>query len=144
MGRNMKVLTDAISRLRPGEATVAELRAMEEILGQAGQAIQKMHQHLTAEERTYDAIQARYAQMISAAEHLDRQIGGNPTNRADLEASLTSMTDQLDRIDRELREDRVDVEGTRSLLTELEAAFRWKMQELIQARSRLRTWAGRS
>jgi chromosome segregation ATPase len=70
----VKALTETISRLRPGKATLAELRAVEDVFQSVEQELQKMRRRLSAEEHTYDAIQARYAQMMDAAEDLERQI----------------------------------------------------------------------
>jgi hypothetical protein len=71
---------------------------MEEILDGAGNEIQKMHRQLSAERHTYDAILARYTTMMGAAEHLARQINGNPPNKAELEACLVTLIGQIEAI----------------------------------------------
>ena len=133
----MKSLTDSILRLTSGAATEAELRAMEEILGDVGKEITKWRRQLSEDEHTYDAIQARYSQMIGAAERLEQRIEVDPPNRAELETSLGKLTNQIEAIALELGEDSADAEEARSLLAEMEAAYQQKMQELAQAKAYL-------
>lgn len=139
---SVKILTDAILRLTPGVAIEPELRVMEEILGEAGKAIQKMHRQLAEDEHTYAAIQVRYAQIITAAEDLEQQIEAGPPDKAKLKASLTKVTDQIKVIEPELDQDKVDVERTRSLLAKLEAAYRQKIEEIARARAALQHLRG--
>lgn len=135
--RNVKLLTDAIYRLAPDTATETELRTLEEILGDVGKQIQKMHLRLSEDERTNDAIQACYKTMIGAADDLEQQINADPPNKAELEASLATLTAQIEDIAPALDQDRADVETTRSLLADFETAYQAKMQELTQAKAHL-------
>src|ERR1700756_135570 len=69
-------LTTAMVEMAPETATAAELENMEQDLDAAGQLISRLQLELAEERRAYDAINARYAQMMGAAENLQRQIEG--------------------------------------------------------------------
>src|SRR6516165_905537 len=55
-------------------ATAAELKKKEQDLDAAGQLISQLQRELTDERHAYDAINARYTQMMGAAESLQQQI----------------------------------------------------------------------
>src|SRR5260370_12816161 len=67
-------LTTAMVKLAPETATAAELKNMEGDLDAAGQLISRLQRELIDERHAYDAINARYTQMMGAAENLQHQI----------------------------------------------------------------------
>ena len=66
-------LTTAMVKMSPEAATAAELRNMEQDLDAAGQLISQLQRELTDERHAYDAINARYTQMMGAAENLQHR-----------------------------------------------------------------------
>src|SRR5437660_7340495 len=67
-------LTTAMVKMAPETATAAELKNMEQNLDAAGQLISRLQRELADERYAYDAINARYTQMMGAAENLQHQI----------------------------------------------------------------------
>ena len=63
-------LTTAMVKMAPETATAAELKNMEQDLDAAGQLISRLQRELSDERHAYDAINARYTQMMGAAENL--------------------------------------------------------------------------
>jgi hypothetical protein len=63
-------LTTAMVKMSPEAATAAELKNMEQDLDAAGRLINQLQRELTDERHAYDAINARYTQMMGAAENL--------------------------------------------------------------------------
>lgn len=133
----MKSLTDTILRLTPNTATEAELDQMEQAFDDVGRKITKMHRQLSVEEHNHAAIQARYAQMMDVAEHLEHEIAANPVNKAELEVSHAKLVAQIEKIAPELNDDRRYIEETCSLLSDLEAVYHQKAQALAEAKANL-------
>jgi chromosome segregation ATPase len=136
-GNAMKTLTGTILRLTPHAANEPELDQMEQAFDDVGKEIAKMHRQLLVEEHNHAAIQARYTQMMGAAEHLKQQIAANPPNKAELEASFAKLTDQIEKIAAGLDDDKRYVEETRTLLADLEAAYQEKAQALAESKADL-------
>src|SRR5260370_2554315 len=67
-------LTTAMVKMAPETATAAELKNMEQDLDAAGQLISRLQRELSDERHAYDAITARYTQMMGPAENLKHQI----------------------------------------------------------------------
>src|SRR5712672_3336194 len=61
-------LTTAMVKMAPETATAAELKNMEQDLDAAGRLISRLQRELSDERHAYDAINARYTQMMGAAE----------------------------------------------------------------------------
>src|SRR6516225_11513825 len=66
-------LTTAMVNMDPETATAAELKDMEQDLDAAGQLISRLQRELADERPAYDAINARYTQMMGTAENLQHQ-----------------------------------------------------------------------
>lgn len=130
----------ALVKLAPETATRAELATMEEDLDKAGRTITKLQTELADENRQYDAINAQYSQMMSAAEVLQKQIDDPNTpedKRNSLAASLANLLGKIETIVPELDRDRQDVEATQALLKDAEEAYQEKAVALTQAKSNL-------
>jgi len=130
-------LTTAMVEMAPETATAAELENMEQDLDAAGQLISRLQRELSEERRAYDAINARYTQMMGAAENLQRQIEGASFLKDPLQASLATLVAQIEEIVPELDQDKKDVDATQALLTEAEAAYQAKATALSDAKAKL-------
>jgi chromosome segregation ATPase len=130
-------LTTAMVEMAPETATAAELENMEQDLEAAGQLISRLQLELAEERRAYDAINARYAQMMGAAENLQRQIEGASFLKDPLQASLATLVARIEEIVPELDQDKKDVDATQALLTEAEAAYQAKATALSDAKAKL-------
>ena len=91
-------LTTAMVKMAPETATAAELENMEQDLEAAGQLISRLQRELTDERRAYDAINARYTQMMGAAENLKHQIDAASFLKDPLQASLPTLVAQIEEI----------------------------------------------
>ena len=89
-------LTTAMVKMAPETATAAELKNIEQDLDQAGQLISRLQRELTEERHAYDAINARYTQMMGAAENLQHQIDGASFLKDPLQASLATLVAQIE------------------------------------------------
>src|ERR1700726_598660 len=94
-------LTTAM-KMAPETATAAELKNMEQDLDTAGQLISRLQRELTDERHAYDAINARYTQMMGAAENLQHQIDAAGFLKEPLQASLATLVAQIEEIVPEL------------------------------------------
>jgi chromosome segregation ATPase len=130
-------LTTAMVKMAPETATAAELKNMEQDLDSAGQLITKLQRELTDERRAYDAINARYTQMMGAAENLQHQIDGASFLKEPLQASLATLVAQIEQMVPELDQDKKDIDSTQALLTEAETAYQAKATALTTAKAKL-------
>ena len=130
-------LTTAMVRMAPETATAAELKNMEQDLDAAGQLISRLQRELTDERHAYDAINARYTQMMGAAENLQRQIDTASFLKDPLQASLATLVAQIEEMVPQLDQDKDDINSTQALLTEAEAAYRAKASALAGAKAKL-------
>src|SRR5260370_11700310 len=89
-------LTTAMVKMAPETATAAELKNMEQDLDAAGQLISRLQRELTDERHAYDAINARYTQMMGAAENLQHQIDAASFLKDPLQASLATLVAQTE------------------------------------------------
>ena len=104
--------------MSPEAATAAELKKMEQDLDAAGQLISQLQRELTDERHAYDAINARYTQMMGAAESLQQQIDAASFLKDPLQASLATLVAQIEEMVPELDQDKKDIDSTQALLTE--------------------------
>jgi chromosome segregation ATPase len=130
-------LTTAMVKMAPETATAAQLKNMEQDLDAAGQLIARLQRELTDEHRAYDAINARYTQMMGAAENLQHQIDGASFMKEPLQASLATLVAQIEEMVPELDQDKKDIDATQSLLTDAEAAYQAKAAALTGAKAKL-------
>ena len=130
-------LTTAMVKMAPETATAAELNNMEQDLAAAGQLISRLQSELADERHAYDAINARYTQMMGAAENLQRQIDASSFLKDPLQASLASLVAQIEEMVPELDQDKKDVDATQALLREAEAAYQAKAAALTGAKAKL-------
>jgi chromosome segregation ATPase len=130
-------LTTAMVKMAPETATAAELKNMEQDLDAAGQLISRLQRELADERRAYDAINARYTQMMGAAENLQHQIDTAGFLKEPLQASLATLVAQIEEIVPELDQDKKDIDATQALLKEAEAAYQAKATALTGAKAKL-------
>jgi chromosome segregation ATPase len=130
-------LTTAMVKMAPETATAAELKNMEQDLDAAGQLISRLQRELGDERHAYDAINARYTQMMGAAENLQHQIDTAGFLKEPLQASLATLVAQIEEIVPELDQDKKDIDATQALLKEAEAAYQAKATALTGAKAKL-------
>jgi chromosome segregation ATPase len=130
-------LTTAMVKMAPETATAAELKKMEQDLDAAGQLISRLQRELTDERQAYDAINARYTQMMGAAENLQHQIDAASFLKDPLQASLATLVAQIEQMVPELDQDKKDIDSTQALLTDAEAAYNAKATALAGAKAEL-------
>ena len=130
-------LTTAMVNMSPEAATAAELKKMEQDLDAAGQLISQLQRELTDERHAYDAINARYTQMMGAAENLQHQIDAASFLKDPLQASLATLVAQIEEMVPELDQDKKDIDSTQALLTEAEVAYQAKATALRDAKAKL-------
>jgi chromosome segregation ATPase len=130
-------LTTAIVKMAPEAATAAELKTMEQDLEAAGELIGRLQGELAEERRAYDAINARYTQMMGAAENLQQQIEAASFLKDPLQASLAALVTQIEEMVPELDQDKKEVDATQALLSEAEAAYQAKAAALSDAKHKL-------
>jgi chromosome segregation ATPase len=130
-------LTTAMVKMAPEVATAAELKNMEQDLDAAGQLIARLQRELTDERRAYDAINARYTQMMGAAENLQHQIDTASFLKDPLQASLATLVAQIEEMVPELDQDKKDIDSTQALLTDAQAAYQAKATALTGAKAKL-------
>jgi chromosome segregation ATPase len=138
-GQAATALTTAMVKLAPETATAAELKNMEGDLDAAGQLISRLQRELTDERHAYDAINARYTQMMGAAEHLQQQSDAEPdqTRKTALQASLATLVARIEEMVPELDQDKKDIASTQALLTDAETAYQAKATALTEAKAKL-------
>jgi chromosome segregation ATPase len=130
-------LTTAMVKMAPETATAAELKNMEQDLDAAGQLISRLQRELSDERHAYDAVNARYTQMMGAAENLQHQIDAAGFLKEPLQASLATLVTQIEEIVPELDQDKKDIDATQALLREAEAAYQAKATALTGAKAKL-------
>src|SRR5882672_6163120 len=130
-------LTTAMVKMAPETATAAELKNMEQDLDAAGQLISRLQRELSDERHAYDAINARYTQMMGAAENLQHQIDTAGFLKEPLQASLATLVAKIEEIVPELDQDKKDIDATQALLREAEAAYQAKATALTGAKAKL-------
>ena len=130
-------LTTAMVNMSPEAATAAELKKMEQDLDAAGRLISQLQRELTDERHAYDAINARYTQMMGAAESLQQQIDAASFLKDPLQASLATLIEQIEEMVPELDQDKKDIDSTQALLTEAQVAYQAKATALREAKAKL-------
>jgi chromosome segregation ATPase len=130
-------LTTAMVKMSPEAATAAELDKMEQDLDAAGQLVSQLQRELTDERHAYDAINARYTQMMGAAENLQHQIDAASFLKDPLQASLATLVAQIEEMVPEPDQDKKDIDSTQAVLTEAEVAYQAKATALREAKTKL-------
>ena len=130
-------LTAAMVNMAPEAATAAELQSMEQDLDAAGRLISRLQRELTDERHAYDTINARYTQMMGAAENLQNQIDAASFLKDPLQASLATLVAQIEEMVPELDQDKKEIDSTQALLTEAEVAYQAKATALREAKAKL-------
>lgn len=136
----VQAVNDALVRVDPEAAIQADLDTMSQDVDKAGQVISKLRADLTREQKEGAAVDARYSELMGAAENIKGQIDNQETpadRRASLEASLSRLLDQIEKIVPQRDREHQDIEQTQALLTEAEAAYKEKVQALTEAKSTL-------
>lgn len=132
-------LTGFIVRFDPATATEAQIAEYEQNLNTLTNAVAKLRDEFNKEKKEADAIDARYHQLVAAAESLDAKAKAetDPTKKAGLEASLKKLLDETEAMlpdhDREMQE----AKEAEDFLHEHEEAAQAAAQKLVQARSQL-------
>jgi hypothetical protein len=103
-------------KMAPETATAAELKNMEQDLDAAGQLISRLQRELFDERHAYDAINARYTQMMGAAENLQHQIDAAGFLKEPLQASSATLVAQIEEMVPELDQDKKDIDATQALI----------------------------
>src|SRR5215472_14843101 len=95
---------EALVRWDPKSASEAELRTMEQNLDALGREVALARQGYDREKREADAIQALSHQRMAAAEQLQQQMNSenDPTRKAAVEKSLTTLVGMLEQMTPEL------------------------------------------
>jgi chromosome segregation ATPase len=132
-------VTSALVQMAPETASAAQLRTMEDQLDQVGELVTKTQRELADEQTAYDKVNARYTQMMGAAEHLQAEIAAatDPAQKASLEASLAKLVAQIEDVVHELDTDKKEVEATQASLDTLNAAYQEKTTALVNAKGEL-------
>jgi chromosome segregation ATPase len=130
---------EALVRWDPRSASEAEMRTMEQHLDELGQQVARARQSYDKEKREADTIQALSAQRIAAAEHLQGQLAAesDPTRKADLERSLTTLVSMLEQMAPEVDREKKDVVDAKEFLEMLEKTYADAGGKLREARSQL-------
>ncbi len=133
-------LAAAIVKMDPEGASLADLRVMEADLDKAGQAIAKLRAELAREQKEFDTVGKQYAELMSAAEILQKRVDDPATaepQKASLKNSLAGLVEKLERMAPEIDRDKKDVAATQSLLAEAEKAYQDKAAALAEAKQTL-------
>ena len=130
---------DALVRWDPQSASEAEMRSMEQHLDELGQQVARARQSYDKETHEANAIQALSAQRMAAAEQLQGQIAAetDPTRKADLERSLTTLVTMLEQMTPEVEREKKDVVEAKDFLEMLEKTYADAGGKLREGRSQL-------
>lgn len=118
-------------------ASAAELLSKDEELTGAGLVIAKLRKELGDEHHELEQIEARYSQLMSAAENLRAKIEDPATAEADRsskQASLDNLLGKMSTVVAELDRDRQTVADTERLLHEAEQAYQEKAEDIRRAK----------
>jgi chromosome segregation ATPase len=132
-------ITTELVKLAPETASAAQLSQMEEDLDKVGNLITDLRRELTEEQAAYDAVNARYTQMMGAAERLQSQIDteADPARKASLEASLAALVAKIEEVVPEVDSTKHEVDETRAALKDTEAAYQEKASALTRSKGEL-------
>jgi chromosome segregation ATPase len=130
---------EALVRWDPKSASEAELRTMEQNLDALGREVALARQGYDREKREADAIQALSHQRMAAAEQLQQQINneGDPTRKAAVEKSLTTLVGMLEQMTPEVEREKRDEADAKDYLQMLEQTYAEAGGKLKTARSEL-------
>src|SRR5271169_5626702 len=139
MDRAAEAGIEALVRWDPKSASEAELRTMEQNLDALGREVALARQGFDKEKREADTIQALSHQRMAAAEQLQQQINGegDPTRKAAVEKSLTTLVGMLEQMNPEIEREKQDEVDAREYLTMLEQTYAEAGGKLKMARSEL-------
>ena len=130
---------EALVRWDPKSASEAELRTMEQNLDALGREVALARQGYDREKREADAIQALSHQRMAAAEQLQQQMNneGDPTRKAAVEKSLTTLVGMLEQMTPEVEREKQDEADAKDYLQILEQTYAEAGGKLKTARSEL-------
>ena len=130
---------EALVRWDPKSASEAELRTMEQRLDDLGREVALARQGYDKEKREADTIQALSHQRMAAAEQLQQQINneGDPTRKAAVEKSLTTLVGMLEQMTPEIEREKQDEADAKEYLQMLEQTYAEAGGKLKTARSEL-------
>ena len=130
---------EALVRWDPKSASEAELRTMEQNLDALGREVALARQGYDREKREADAIQALLHQRMAAAEQLQQQMNneGDPTRKAAVEKSLTTLVGMLEQMTPEVEREKRDETDAKDYLQMLEQTYAEAGGKLKTARSEL-------
>ena len=130
---------EALVRWDPKSASEAELRTMEQQLDALGREVALARQGYDKEKREADAIQALSHQRMAAAEQLQQQMNNqsDPTRKAALEKSLTTLVGMLEQMSPEIEREKRDEVDAKDYLQMLEQTYAEAGGKLKTARSEL-------
>lgn len=132
-------ITTELVKLAPETASAAQLGQMEEDLDKVGKLITDLRRELSEEQAAYDAVNARYTQMMGAAERLQGQADTetDPTKKASVEASLNTLLSKIEQVVPEVDSTKHEVDETRAALADTEKAYSEKAKALTDSKSEL-------
>lgn len=132
-------ITTELVKLAPETASAAQLSQMEEDLDKVGNLITDLRRELNEEQAAYDAVNARYTQMMGAAERLQAQIEAetDPAKKSSLETSLTNLLSKIEEVVPEVDSTKHEVDETRTALADTEKAYQEKAKALTTSKSEL-------
>ncbi|WP_448191947.1 hypothetical protein [Azospirillum sp. sgz301742] len=130
---------EALVQWDPKSATEAELRTMEEHLDHLGRQVAEARAAYDREKKEADAIAQLSRQRLTAAEHLQRQIDGepDPARKATLEKSLETLVGLLEQMAPDVDREAQDATDAEDFLNMLEQTYAQAGEKLKSARSDL-------
>jgi chromosome segregation ATPase len=139
-GQATQSVVQAIVKLDPDGASLADLRTMEGDLDKAGRAIAKLRADLAQEQKEFETVNEQYHELMAAAELLQKKIDDPSTSEAQkggLQKSLADLVAKLEHMAPELDRDKKDVADTQALLTDAEDVYKQKAEALADAKQNL-------
>lgn len=129
----------ALVRWDPKSASEAELRTMEGHLDELGREVAVARQSFDREQKEAEVIAALSDQRMAAAEQLQQQIASesDPTRKAALEASLTTLVNLLEQMAPEVTREKQDAADAKDFLDMLMTTYTEAGGKLKAARSEL-------
>jgi len=130
---------EALVAWDPKSATEAELRTMEEHLDRLGHQVAQARVAYDREKKEADVVAQLSRQRLTAAEHLQRQIDGepDPARKAGLEKSLETLVGLLEQMAPEVDREAQDAADAEEFLRMLEQTYQAAGEKLKTARSEL-------
>ena len=138
--KGIGALNTALINLDPDSGIQADLRVMEEDLDNAGKVIAQLRSDLAGEHREYDAVNKQYAELMSAAELIQKEVDDQATpeaKRGEKRASLGRLVARIEKMAPDLDRFKAEMDTTQTQLTDAEAIYQEKAQGLADAKRNL-------